>query len=254
MAGGESWAKKIYAGVWDVLAGVFHVPKEPPSLPVEAGRSVASFRPAPGFLRYLKFYFWFLLALIDGLLTALWIGTVVMAPIVGILLAPIFLVVAVLPDVFAYVALHLRCDTTWYVLSDRSLRIRRGIWTIRETTITFENVQNVAVKQGPLERHFGIANVIVETAGGGGTSSQGGEIGPHVGLIEGVDSAPQIRDMIMTRVRRSRVAGLGDEDRVPEHGEGWSGVPWSADHVELLGAIRGEIVRFRQSEGRERVS
>ena len=64
-----------------------------------------------------------------------------------------------LPDVFAYVGIHLRYDTTWYVLTDRSLRIRRGILTIHETTISFENVQNVEVRQGPLQRYFGIADV-----------------------------------------------------------------------------------------------
>jgi uncharacterized membrane protein YdbT with pleckstrin-like domain len=44
---------------------------------------------------------------------------------------------------FAYIAIHLRYDTTWYVHGDRSLRIRRGIWVIHETTLTFENIQNV---------------------------------------------------------------------------------------------------------------
>jgi uncharacterized membrane protein YdbT with pleckstrin-like domain len=75
--------------------------------------------------------------------------------------------VLIAPDVIAYVGLHLRYDTTWYVFTDRSLRIRRGIWVIHETTITFENVQNVAVAQGPVQRYFGIADVIVQTAGGG---------------------------------------------------------------------------------------
>ena len=64
-------------------------------------------------------------------------------------------------------ALHLRFDTTWYVMTERSLRIRRGIWVIREMTITFENVQNVKVQQGPLQRFFGISSLVVETAGGG---------------------------------------------------------------------------------------
>src|SRR5262252_829179 len=63
---------------------------------------------------------------------------------IGLLLAPLALAVMVLPDIVAYVAIHLRYDTTWYVLTHRSLRIRRGIWVIHETTITFENVQNVS--------------------------------------------------------------------------------------------------------------
>ena len=66
----------------------------------------------------------------------------------GVVLALPFLALMVLPDIFAYVGIHLRYDTTWYVLTDRSLRIRRGIMTIHETTISFENVQNVEVRRG----------------------------------------------------------------------------------------------------------
>ena len=82
-------------------------------------------------------------------------------------------------------------------MSDRSLRIRRGIWVIHETTLTFENVQNVSVRQGPLQRYFGIANLLLETAGGG--QSQAGPQGmqttaAHHGLIEGVADAQPIGD------------------------------------------------------------
>lgn len=78
----------------------------------------------------------------------------------GVLIAPLLRAFIILPDVVAYVAIHLRFDTTWYVMTERSLRIRRGIWVLHETTITFENVQNVVVNQGPVQRFFGIANVV----------------------------------------------------------------------------------------------
>ena len=44
---------------------------------------------------------------------------------------------------------------------------------MHETTISFENVQNVEVRQGPLQRYFGIADVVVQTAGGGARHSKG---------------------------------------------------------------------------------
>ena len=78
---------------------------------------------------------------------------------------------------------------------------------IRETTITFENVQNVSMRQGPLQRLFGIANVIVETAGGGQAqegSSGGQAASAHLGLIEGIDDADRIRDLILQRLRLLR--------------------------------------------------
>ncbi|HRQ72978.1 MAG TPA: PH domain-containing protein [Phycisphaerales bacterium] len=204
----------VYRGVWGALARRFRVPEEPPSLPVRPGEEIRSTRPAPGYLRYVKFKFWIVLLLIDGALTALWVGLLVNHRILGLAMLPVYLAVAIVPDVIAYVAIHLRYDTTWYVFTPRSLRIRRGIWTIRESTITFENVQNVAVRQGPLQRHFGVADLHVQTAGGGGGAGPHGAqagAGAHHGLIEGVDDAPALRDAIMRYVTASRSAGLGDE-------------------------------------------
>mgnify|MGYP005841626519 CR=1 FL=1 len=203
----------IYRGVWGALARRFRVPDRPPTLPVRSGEEMRSTRPAPGYLRYIKFKFWIALLLIDGALTALWIGLLVANRTLGLAVLPVYLVVAIVPDVVAYVAIHLRYDTTWYVFTPRSLRIRRGIWTILESTITFENVQNVAVRQGPLQRHFGIADLHVQTAGGGGAAPHGAQGGAsaHHGLIEGVADAPALRDAIMRHVSASRSAGLGDE-------------------------------------------
>src|SRR5207247_118797 len=105
-----------------------------------------------------------------------------------------------------------------------SLRIRRGIWLIHETTITFENVQNVEIRQGPLQRYFGIADVHIDTAGGGGEKhAKHGNLtsAGHRGLIEGVADAVGIRDLILARLERSKKAGLGDEAAVHEHTAIW---------------------------------
>lgn len=215
----------LYQGVWGVLTRWFRVPAEPPTLPVLAGEAIESFQPAEGFLRYLKFQFWVLLAIIDLAIMAGWLGLTVAFPTVGLVLLPVALFIAIAPDIVAYVAIHLRYDTTWYVLTDRSLRIRRGIWTIHETTITFENVQNVSVSQGPLQRYFGIADVLVETAGGGGRDPHQGHAGgggAHRGLIEGIAEAVRIRDLLVSRMRRSKTAGLGDEADESADG-GWTG-------------------------------
>lgn len=237
-------AAKVYRGIWAVLARLFKVPKQPPSLLAVGGEAIESFRPAPGFLDYLKFQFWILLMLVDGGLFVLWVVLLVNEPVAAILLIPVFLVVMFAPDVVAYVALHLRYDTTWYVMSGRSLRIRRGIWLIRETTVTFENVQNVELKQGPLQRHFGIADLVVQTAGGGGAQPKQGQTNPHEARIEGVDDAQRIRDLIMSRVRQSRRAGLGDER--PEQRTARAGGPgWTPAHLDALRGIRDAVRALR---------
>jgi membrane protein YdbS with pleckstrin-like domain len=244
MAGESETAKRVYRGVWAVLARFFKVPDQPPTLLPIGGEPIQSFRPSPRFLDYLKFQFWIALTLIDGALAVAWLVILFSAPMIAILLGPVFLVVMVLPDILAYVALHLRYDTTWYVMSGRSLRLRRGIWIIRETTITFENVQNVELKQGPLQRYFGISDLVVQTAGGGGAQTQQGQTNPHVGLVEGIADAKKIRDVIMARVRRSRRAGLGDEG-AEESRLASRGPVLGAEHLEALRGVRDEIVALR---------
>jgi membrane protein YdbS with pleckstrin-like domain len=227
----------IYQGIWAVLVDWFRVPAQPPSLPVAADDQLQAFQPAEGFLRYLRFQFWVFLAIIDGAILVAWIAVTLALPWLGFLLAGPAFFIAVVPDVVAYVAIHLRYDTTWYVLGSRSLRIRRGIWVIRETTITYENVQNIKVTQGPLERIFGIANVLVETAGGGAGGHQQGEGGAanmHCGRIEGVAHAQEIRDLVLARVRKSTATGLGDEREEMAAGR----PPWTEAHLEALVQIR----------------
>lgn len=203
----------VYRGIWGVLVRWLRVPEGQPGVPPGSGPVVRSVKPAPGFLSYLKFQFWILLLIIDVLIIGVWVIILVASPIAGLITAPVFWGVAIIPDIFAYAALHVRYDTTWYVLTNRGVRIRRGVWIIRENTITFENVQNVEVRQGPLQRHFGIANVMIQTAGGGGAAGPHGQqdTSSHQGLLEGVENAGELRDLITARARASRGAGLGDE-------------------------------------------
>ncbi|MHC4107087.1 MAG: PH domain-containing protein [Planctomycetota bacterium] len=242
--GSEEMSARLYARLWRVLVEFFRVPDEPPSPPARPGEPFKVFQPSEGYLRYQKFRFWVLLTLVDIPLIALWIWVLVVIWWLGLLLAPVFLVVIVLPDIVAYVAIHLRYDTMWYALSERSMRIRHGIWVIQETTITFENVQNLSLRQGPLERHFGIARVVVQTAGGGGQGAAGGSSG-HTGLIEGVNNAPEIRDLIMDRVRHSKTASAGDErSHVPPRT--WL---WTEAHLDALRALRDRTLALAIEQG-----
>jgi membrane protein YdbS with pleckstrin-like domain len=247
----DAAAAWIYRGVWASVVGFFKVPAHPPTLPAHGG-PVRSLRPAAGYLAYLKFLFWVALIPGDVLPVIAWIAVGLAVPILGFVLAPLFLALMILPDVIAYVGIHLRYDTTWYVLTDRSLRIRRGIWVIHETTISFENVQNVEVRQGPLQRMFGIADVIVQTAGGGATRSHGkadasGTFGAHVGVLEGIDDADAIRNQILAAVERTRQAGLGDEHphAVAPTGSGVIGhASLSPRHIQVLREIRDSVRRL----------
>ncbi len=108
-------------------------------------------------------------------------------------------------------------DLRWYMVTDRSLRIRHGIWKVNESTMSFANIQQVEVSQGPLQRLLGLSDVKVQSAGGGsggGDSyeSRGKEDDMHLGLFHSVTNASEIRDLILERLRRFRESGLGDPD------------------------------------------
>ena len=118
---------------------------------------------------------------------------------------------------FSLAKARLDYEMRWYIVTDRSMRLREGIFGVREMTFTFANVQNIAIRQGPLQRLLGIADVVVRTAGGGGGSTEQGEYQHagkpmHVGTLRAVDNAEMVRDLILERLRRLRDAGLGDPD------------------------------------------
>src|SRR5262245_7607247 len=238
----------VYRGIWGVLTGWFRVPSGPPSPPGRLDEESRSFRPSSGFLRYLKLKFWLVLVIVDVAIFAGWLALFVFRPKLALWLAPVAVAIAVVPDVIAYIAIHLRYDTTWYVFTDRSLRIRRGIWVIHETTITFENVQNVDVAQGPVQRYFNIADVVVQTAGGGAAKkSSETSSNAHVGILQGLDNADAVRDLILDRVRRRRTAGLGDEHpTVPVHVDDAPRPMRSTAHLAVLREIRDQARRLAE--------
>jgi membrane protein YdbS with pleckstrin-like domain len=144
----------------------------------------------------------------------------------------------------ALVSTRLDYEFHCYVNTDQSLRIRQGIWEQVEATLTYANVQNVRVIQGPLERFFGIASVAVDTAGG---AKREGSAASTRGLIRGVEDAGALRDQIMARMRASKSSGLGD----PDDHEGGHARGQELD-VELLRAIRDEARGLAEDAAKRR--
>jgi membrane protein YdbS with pleckstrin-like domain len=105
-------------------------------------------------------------------------------------------------------------ELRWYVVTDRSLRIRTGVWNVQELTMSFANLQQVEVSQGPLQGFLGLADVRVQSAGGG--SGEGHAHGQrdslHTAMFHSVENATEIRDLILERLRLFRATGLGDPD------------------------------------------
>ena len=77
--------------------------------------------------------------------------------------------------------------------------------------MTFANVQGIRVSANPIEGLLGLANVEVQSAGGGGSNAHGTPSSGHVAKFEGVDNAAVIRDLIVERLRVYRDSGLGEK-------------------------------------------
>lgn len=202
------------------LLRILRVPPEP-AMP--GGGAVRVFRAAPAYFHY-HLVKWGLsqVGALIGLIGGLFALSRVMPHVGHPALALILNGAEVLAWLFflaqiplSYAMLRLDFDLRWYILSDRSLRIREGILTVQEKTMTFANIQQIAIRQNPLQRLLGIANVHVTTAGGGaatGSGSYKGHDSMHEAFFRGVDNADEIREAIRERVRLHRDSGLGDPD------------------------------------------
>jgi membrane protein YdbS with pleckstrin-like domain len=204
----------MFERVRGLLLRALRVPAEP--TPPQGARDPRVFRASERYYRY-KLLRWALsqagtlIGLVTGIMT---LRAVPVLPNLWLSLEAIAAAGFLLQLPFTYAALRLDFELRWYIVTDRSMRIREGLATIREQTMTFANIQNISVRQGPLQRLLGIADVEVRSAGGGAKAGGSGEHkrDMHVGLFRGVDNAHAIRAAVLDRIRRYRDAGLGDPD------------------------------------------
>lgn len=245
----------VFRSFSERLLRIPHDPEPPPG--DEASARV--FRAAPAYFKY-RLVLWGI-----GTAFALLIATVVLGGVnIGLLndrgvpeavrmlvlaftgLAFLFLIGHTL---FSLAVLRLDYEKRWYVVTDRSLRVREGVMTVREMTVTFANIQNVAVMQGPIQRALGLADLQVETAGGGAVNPNQKQLGPnlHVAWFRGIDNAEEVKTLIQERLRKLKDAGLGDHDdhRAPAV----TVTAGTAGLLEALRAVHAEAGALRAAAG-----
>ena len=253
----------MYEAGKGLLLRLLRVPDQP-AMPEGSAQSLRVFRAAPAYFRY---------KLLGWALRSAWMVVVTIFALVGVTAAiregdaggmarTAFLVIEaigivglVFSVVMTLLTLRLDYEMRWYLVTDRSLRIREGVFHVHEMTMTFANIQNITISQGPLQRFFGIADLRVQSAGGGGSlpaegkGSQGHGRDLHVGWFRGVDDAPAIRDLVLQRLRRLRDAGLGDHDdaRDAEARPAATDLEPSPDLVAALQELRAETARLREA-------
>jgi len=240
----------IYEALREPLLQLLRVPHEPPQPPLGSPDSIQIFRAEP---RYLS---------LQLLLHFGSMGVALAFELLGWALAPapggtaMFAMASALivsltaaAMLVRYFLIRLDYDMRFYVLTDRSLRIRRGAWTIEESTYTFANVQNLTLHQGPLERLLGLTHLQIDTAGGGPQKAarEGGDALQHQGRLDGIDpeTAVALRDRILKLVRAYGDAGLGDTPHARGHLTPEAGL--AAERNAALRAIIDELRETRLS-------
>ena len=214
-----------YSGLKGRLLRVLRVPSEPDA-PAGHEGTLRTFRAAPSYYRY-KLALWSIGQFFTVVVAAFLVFGLVAASIqeggipgcaftvvmVGGLLLILFQLL------LSFLAVRLDYEMRWYLVTDQSLRIREGVFNVREMTMTFANIQNISISQGPLQRLLGVSDLEVKSAGGGGAQhpQQAGMLSMHTGYFRGVDNAEELRDLMRERMRKAKGAGLGDPD--DEHDE-----------------------------------
>ena len=205
-----------------VCEALFRIPPEPGPPPGDEA-STRVFRASPGFLRYLRMFWGIGTAVGVGFALVLLAGALIfkadlqksnsLGPTLLVLAAVLLLLFVIVSRLAGLAMIQLDYEKRWYVVTDRSLRIREGVVHVREMTITFANIQNIEVQQGPLQRWFHIADLRVDTAGGSSAPQPGAAGGSlHTALFRGIDNAEEIKTLIQHRLRGLKDAGLGDHD------------------------------------------
>jgi membrane protein YdbS with pleckstrin-like domain len=157
---------------------------------------------------------------------------------------------------FTYAIMRLDYEMRWYVVTDRSLRIRTGVWKIQELTMSFANLQQVVVTRGPIQGLLKLSDVRVQSAGGGGghsPSEQRQAASLHTGYFHGVDNANEIRDLILARLKHFREAGLGDPEELRRaaqpHTASQAATPVAGDLLAAARELAAEAKALRVALG-----
>lgn len=232
-----------------LLLELLRVPSRPDPPPGAAG-SLRTFRASNRFYQY-EVFVW-LLTQVGGLVGLLFGASVVATIPPDTAARTLFSWL----EIAAWIAYGLNLPVTfylvrldyqmrWYMVTDRSLRIREGILRVREKTMTFANIQNLSVRQGPLQRILRIEDLEVQTAGGGASrQGQEAEVGDamHVAKFRGVDNAEEIRELIRIGMKRHRDSGLGDPDE-PVRDDGNGAVVAARSVLEEVKRLREALSR-----------
>src|SRR5436190_7035047 len=193
----------MYAPFRQFCERLLRIPRDPEPPPGDEA-STRLFRAAPNYYKYLL-CLWALrtLVLFPEVLVlfvlpfALHSAWAALIPITILFLFAVF-------SLLSLAIVRLQFEKRWYLVTDRSLRVREGVTSVREMTVNFANIQNISISQGPLQRLLGISDLRLDTAGGGAArASHGQQVSQnlHTAWFRGIENANDVRALIQDRLR-----------------------------------------------------
>ncbi|MEM7144589.1 MAG: PH domain-containing protein [Verrucomicrobiota bacterium] len=165
-------------------------------------------------------------------------GTIIFAVmIVTIPLLPVWLL-------FGYFFTKRYLDSHSCVLTERSVKIHKGLLNRIEKTVPLDKITDVALMQGPIMRGFGLHSLSIETAGSTGTGAFLRVVG-IVGAREFRDAVLKQKEILLAQTSGGAVVGSGMAAVTPVAGGGGAELE-SGEVVGLLREIRDSLKRLEE--------
>ena len=115
-------------------------------------------------------------------------------------------------------------------LTDKALKVKKGIWVRTEKTIPLEKITDLGMVQGPLMRHFDVEQLSVETAGQSGPGA--------LVQVQGIIGAREFRQKVLDQ--KDLMAG---QSKSPSDSPSVSS---SAHDDSTLNEIRDSLLRIEK--------
>ncbi len=169
----------------------------------------------------------------------LYVAFALVASVVGIVALPFWLlgVGQVVSDRFFH-TLKLR-------LTPRQLLFSKGLVFRVEKTIPLENIQDVSFMGGPVLRAFGLTQIQVETAGGGGPGRQG-EMS-MIGVVDAESFKAAILDQRQSLLEQKHLLPAATTTPVPTTTMTATMTATTDEQLQLLRDIKQELIEIKQA-------
>ncbi|MDZ4183172.1 MAG: PH domain-containing protein, partial [Candidatus Cloacimonadaceae bacterium] len=110
-----------------------------------------------------------------------------------------------------------------------AILLHKGVFWKRRTTVPYAKITNIDITQGPVERHYKLSKLHIQTAGSNAANNAVAEL-----LMCGITDPEALKDMIMSRIHKP-----ASVEPAP--------LPVEAGSNELLHEILTEIRMMRES-------